>query len=86
MSESCETIRPECGHAFQDIALKLGALDTISSDVADVKKAVLGNGNPHDGLSSRVERLETAQKHTWKVIGVCVAITAAIVAILSVAR
>ena len=86
MSEQHEALRPECGHAFQDIAVKLGALDSIGKDLADVKEAVLGNGEPTKGLAARVERLESANKNTWKVVGVCVAIAAALVAVISLVR
>ena len=90
MSEFCEQIRPDCAHTFQELILVSAEINSrteaMDAKLDDLGKAVLGNGEPTKGLAARVERLEAANKNTWKVVGVCVAVAAALVAILSVAR
>lgn len=84
MSDHCPNIQPACAHAFHEIALSSAQLSERSAamdeKLDDLCQAVLGNGNPHDSLCSRVERLEAASARTWKVVGVCAVVLAALVA------
>lgn len=93
MSENCGRINPACAHAFQEIVVQYATLNeryaAMDSRLAGISKAVIGNGNTHDSLACRVERLEssaaTAERcgdRFWKVFGVGAAVAAVVVAIL----
>lgn len=98
MSEPYEKINPACGETFRQLletngtqnellARHCAVLESTGEKVDAMYKALLGNGNPTDnGLVGQVAGLRAAQRTTWKVIGGCVAVMMAIVAILSVAR
>lgn len=90
MTDHCQTIHPACAHAFHEIALNTAQLDERTAAMDEkldaISKAVLGNGDPHRSLAARVERLEAASVRTWKVIGLCAAIVAAIVAVLGLIK
>jgi len=58
-----------------------------------VKKAVLGNGNPRDGLIVRVDRIEMETQGDRRrfarllaVLGIGIAATAVLVAVISLVR
>lgn len=90
MTDCREKVHSVCAHAFHEIAVNAAQLDerTIGMDekLDAIGKAVLGNGDPHHSLASRVERLEAASVRTWKVVGVCAVIVASIVAVLGLIK
>ena len=92
MSESCQDIHPACAHAFQEIVAHYARLnertESMEQKLDGISRAVVGNGNPHSSLASRVERLESTTEAAgrcrdrfWKVLAVLTAIAAVIVAI-----
>ena len=90
MTDHCERIQPACAHAFREIALNAAKLDERTAAMDEkldaISKAVLGNGDPHHSLAARIERLEAASVRTWKVVGLCAAVVAALMAAFSLVK
>ena len=72
-----EPVRPECVHAFQDIAVTLAAFegkqDGIAEDVAATRKAVVGNGDTSGSLVARA----SGHAMALKILGASLGIVAA---------
>ncbi len=49
-------IRPECEERFINIH---DDIQEMKAGISDIRKAVIGNGNPKDSMASRVERHDT---------------------------
>ena len=85
-------MRPECADKFQELRDHDAGQDVVQAEhgivlkgvdkkVDKICEAITGNGNPSKGLAARMERIESAKKQTWKIIGLIFAVIAAATAL-----
>jgi hypothetical protein len=93
MSGACSEIHEACAHTFREVVVACAQLterlQAVDRRLEGIARAVVGNGDPHDSLLARVERLESAERiqarssdRFWKVLAVAASVAAVIVAIV----
>jgi t-SNARE complex subunit (syntaxin) len=79
-----------CAQAFREIAEHYARLHERGSSIEKkldlLSRAVIGDGDTRHSLASRVERLEAASARTWRLLGLCVAVLAVVVAVIGVLK
>ena len=56
------TIRRHCAEKFEELSRALGRVDTMADDLAALRRAVVGNGEPERSLLVRVQLLEESRR------------------------